>query len=85
MPNWGCRGVTPFSKFKNKKGMEMKDIEIGKTEIERVETDGRTGKRVIYLRGAKIGVEWGNRYMIRIGDEEFMGYFGYRRDRIKEC
>ena len=63
----------------------MSEVEIKLGDIERIGVDSRTGKRVIYLREPKIGVEWGNRSMIRIGDEKFMGYFGYRRDRIKEC
>ncbi len=63
----------------------MQEIEIDAGEIDRVEIDRSTGKRVIYLRGPKIGVEWGSRYEIRYGEERMMGYFGYRRDRIKEC
>lgn len=63
----------------------MQEIEIEQGEIERVEIDRSTGKRVIYLRGPKEGVEWGSRYMIKAETERFMGYFGYRRDRIKEC
>ena len=62
------------------------DITIKDSEIERI-GESRTGKREIYLREVREGIEWGHIYKIRLEgeNETIYGFFGYRRDRIIEC